>query len=77
LSTRLQDPKVEFFSIDKTSLKHGLIGTRSHSLRFKIMRFLVFTYLLVGLLFVLVKRKGKYVLKWPKLLYGALAIYKP
>lgn len=60
----------------KTPLRQGLLGQRRLPYHVRVVRVIVILYVVVGVLFVIKRRRGKLLLKWPGLLLSALPFYK-
>ena len=57
-------------------VRQGLLGKIIRSPQVKLARMLIFLYLVIGLLFVLIKKRRRLFLQWPGAILSNLAIYK-
>ena len=57
-------------------IKQGFLGKIIRSPQVKLVRMVIFMYLVIGLLFVLIKKRRRLFLQWPGAILSNLAIYK-
>lgn len=60
----------------KVALKQGFFGKRKVSSNVRTLRILVLIYVLVGVVYAIVKRRGVYLVKWPRALMRSIALLK-
>lgn len=52
----------------KTQMKVGLFGERPIATSAKILRVLIYAYIIIGVITVIIRRKSAFILKWPRIL---------
>ena len=57
-------------------VRQGLLGKIIRSPQVKLARMLIFLYLVIGLLFVMIKKRRRLFIQWPGAILSNLAIYK-
>ena len=49
-------------------MKVGLFGDRPMATSAKILRALIYAYIIIGVIMVIMRRKSGFILKWPRIL---------
>ena len=49
-------------------MKVGLFGERPIATSAKILRVLIYAYIIIGVITVIIRRKSAFILKWPRIL---------